>query len=136
MASPVEAALVSFLGSIAGLASVGDRIEPAASTQSSSIPRIRYLRVGEPARVFSNDGFAGLASASIQVDVIAATYSQAKSLAKAIQDEDGYRGVWATDREVHQLRVFQPRDVVQSPAGGAGKSPYMATLELTVWHSP
>jgi hypothetical protein len=131
----IEAALYTFLHSLDGLSDVGTRIEPASNNQASTLPRIRYTRVAEPNRAFSNDGFANLSQVVIQADVLASTYTQAKTLAKVIQDEDGYTGTW-DEWNIQLLRVDHIRDVPQPAAGGAGVSPYMVTLELSVWHQP
>jgi len=130
----IEVALYTFLNGLAGLDDVGTRIEPAMNSQTSALPRIRYTRVSEPNRVFSNDGFANLSQVVIQADVIASTYLQAKTLAAVIQDNDGYAGNWNDDWEVQLLRVDHIRDVPQPAAGGAGTSPYMVQLELSIWH--
>jgi hypothetical protein len=131
---PVDAGIYPFLTGIDDLSAVGTRVEPAMSKPSSTLPRIRYTRVAEPTRHISNDGFSGLVQTLFQVDVIAATYAQAKALAAAIEAEDGYRGEWTEDLEAQQLRVFHVRDVPQPVAGGTGTAPFMVTLELTVWH--
>jgi hypothetical protein len=130
----IEAALYSFLTGLSGLSDVGTRIEPAMNNQTTTLPRIRYTRVAEPNRVFSNSGFANLSQVVLQADIIASTYTQAKTLAAVIQDEDGYTGNWNADWEVQLLRVDHVRDVPQPAAGGATTSPYMVQLELTVWH--
>jgi hypothetical protein len=134
MPTLVEAGLASFLEALDGLSAVSTRIEPAVSNQSSTLPRIRYMRIAEPTRHISNSGFSGLSQTIFQVDVIASTYSQAKTLAAVIQDEDGFQGDISPDREVQQLRVMQTRDVPQPAAGGTAIQPYMVTLELWVWH--
>lgn len=134
MATLIDAGLYSFLTGITALSDVGTRVEPALSNPSSTLPRIRYTRVAEPQRHISNSGFSGLTQTLFQVDVIASTYTQAKALAQAIEDQDGYAGQWASDRQVQQLRVFHVRDVPQAAAGGTGTPPYMVTLEMWVWH--
>src|SRR5687767_12893661 len=109
----IEAALHTFLTGLAGLSAVGTRVEPAMNNPSGALPRIRYTRVAEPNRVFSNSGFANLSQVVLQVDVISSTYAQAKTLAAVIQDEDGYAGNWDDDWEVQLLRVDHLRDVPQ-----------------------
>lgn len=88
----IEEALYSALanwGPVATLA--GDRIYPMAIPQTAALPAVAYQRVGGP-RLDSHGGDLGAAEATIQITIVAETYSMAKALVTAIRDLFPYRG--------------------------------------------
>lgn len=127
--------LVRFLRTIPELADPAIKIEPSQSSQSSTMPRLRYTSLGEIASHLSNDGPSNLDQTSFQLDVIDATYLGAIRLALAVKAKDGKSYWWTPTIKVGLFRAISITDVPQTPTGGTGQAPFVERLSLTVWHS-
>lgn len=126
---------VAFLRSIPTLADTSIKIEPATGSQSSTLPRLRYVRLGEAANHLSNDGPSNLKRTMIQLDVIDANYTAAHRVAAAVLAKDGFRGSWGPRILVGLFRAESIADAPQTPTGGTDKAPFVERLSLSVWHS-
>ena len=99
MSSDLEKGLVTVLSSVGSppVALAGGRIYPR-TPQNATRPFIRYTRIST-SRNQSLTGPVGVTEASVQVDCMADTYADAKSLADAVRVVlHGYRGAWGTLR--------------------------------------
>lgn len=127
--------LVAFLRTIPELASPTIRIEPVQSSQSSTMPRLRYVKLGTITNHISNSGPSNLKLDSFQLDIIDATYLGAQRLAAAVMAKDGFKGIWTSKIRVGLFRALATLDVPQTPTGGSGLPPFVERLTLMVWHS-
>ena len=92
MSSALEKGLYSKLS---GQTTAKDRIYPRLPEQVI-YPAIRYQRIST-VRVHAIDGAVGVTDALIQIDCVAKTYSQAKTLADEVRVIlHGYTGTWGT----------------------------------------
>ena len=92
MSSELEKGLITKL---TGQTTAGSRVYPRLPEQAT-YPAIRYQRISTT-RNHSLDANVGVTEAGIQIDCIATTYSQAKTLADAIRVIlHGFKGTWGT----------------------------------------
>jgi hypothetical protein len=80
----MEQSLIQRLLSNSGLSAlVSNRVHPGSRPQGSALPAIVLNRIsGGPG--YADDGETGLTNARIQIDCWAATYRQAKLVARAV----------------------------------------------------
>ena len=90
----VEEAIQTILAAdVAVSALIVARIYPSRLPDGATYPAIVYQRISGP-RLHDLSGPSGYATPRIQLDLWAATYSEAKALAEAVREAlDGYQGV-------------------------------------------
>ena len=114
----VEAAIVARLAATPAVtAIVADRVAAVGLPDKLARPNLVYQTLGT-ARVYSNDGPAGLARATLQVSCYADDYKSAKQLAKAVRDAlNGFAGTSA-GIVVQSCLLDDERDAPQPPSSG------------------
>ena len=124
---------------IAGL--VGTRIEPEASAQSSTLPRIVYVFTSKDYDRTLTGSTPALCKATIDIDCIATTYFGAKTLADAVRTRlDRFRGnvadvtAPAFDETVNWTNLLDDDDGYSQPADGSGKGEYWIRQTYEMWY--
>lgn len=98
----IEASLYTILSGAGGVTALaGTRIYPLLIPQEAALPALAYQRISGR-RTMAHDGPITLTRARVQITCVAETYSQAKSLAAAVQAAlDGYRGTVGSHAILH-----------------------------------
>lgn len=130
--------LPAYLATLPAVTSlVSDRIQPHAAPPSDVRPYITYFVVSENT-VESLGGPSGLTTPRIQIDIVADTYTQADTIARAIKGTqtnrklDGYTGELAGIK--CQRALFDSRrDVYDEPNTGKGLGPSRVQLDFVLW---
>ena len=77
--------MFAFMTGNSGVAAlVGRRVYPLVIPQDEALPAVAYRRVDTP-RVYSHDGYSGLARPRFQFDCVATSYAAAAELATAVR---------------------------------------------------
>lgn len=93
---------------------VGQRVYPLVVPEGASLPAIVYRRISTE-RVYSHDGFSGLAKPRFQFSCVSTHYSEARAVANALRSllngriGPGLQGVYAEteyDDYDHTDRTF------------------------------
>lgn len=133
----IEEALVYLLKSNSTIkAMVGERIGPKPAPQDWDFPRIVYqLVTGERER--SLTGPSGLAHPRIQIEAVALTYAETKTLAQAIRVLlDGYGGRVPAEggRLIHDIELQGEHDDPENPKDSGDRPVRRVILDFEVWH--
>lgn len=128
----MEAAFIALLLADAPIAAiVGDRVYPGRRLQGSAFPSIVSTRIsGQP--LYVDEGRAGLLNARMQVDCWAQTYTDAKTLARAVDTLlSAFSGVFA-GVNFSYIMLDEERDLNES---GANQSEYLyrVAMDFIVW---
>lgn len=95
MSAELEKGLYSKLTGASPQTSAGSRVYPRLP-QGVTFPALRYQRI-TTTRQHSIDSTVGVTEANVQVDCLADSYSEAKTLADEVRVIlHGYRGTWGT----------------------------------------
>ena len=128
----MEEALIARLLADSGVAAVvGTRVFPGARPQASALPAIVLNRIsGGPE--YADDGEVGLEQGRIQIDCWAATYSEAKLLARAVTAcLSAFEGtVGGTTFQFIALDI--ERDLREG-GSNADAYPFRTALDFLVW---
>jgi hypothetical protein len=128
----IESALTSYLlanGDIASL--VGTRVYPVLIPQRAALPLLVYQVISDMPD-YHLRGESGLTVARIQIDCVAATYSQVKTLAQYVRLAcGGYRGQLGTVA-VEWMNAEQFSDMPAEPRSGEQETIYRVIVEIRV----
>ena len=95
MSSELEIGLFSILTGTSPQTAAGDRVYPV-TVQDPTFPYIRYQRITTQ-RNQALTGNVGVTDATLQIDSVAESYSEAKTLADSVRVLlHGYSGAWGT----------------------------------------
>jgi hypothetical protein len=128
----MEEGIIARLLATSGVtALVSTRIFPGRRPQASALPSI-VLTTISGAPLYSDDGEAGLASARIQIDCWGATYTSAKTVARAVKAALSAFVGDAGGITFQNILVDAERDFSE---GGADAAEYLhrTNLDLIVW---
>jgi hypothetical protein len=128
----MEEALIARLLADAGVASLaGTRVFPGSRPQGSALPAIVLARVsGAP--LYADDGEIGLGQDRIQIDCWAATYGEAKTLARAVTAcLSGFEGP-VGDTVFQFIELDTERDLREGGVDAA-EYPFRTALDFLVW---
>ena len=128
----MEESLISLLLSDSGLAAlVSNRIHPGSLPQGATLPAIVMNRIsGGPQ--YADEGETGLNEARVQFDCWAATYSQAKLVARAVIDRlSAFDGVVGTTTFAN-IMLDDERDLRETGSNAAEYS-FRTSLDFSVW---
>lgn len=120
---------------------VGDRVRPVGADTDDALPYLTYLDV-DGQRPGGLDGPSGLADGRLQVNVVAATYGEAKLLARLLagtRDEttdlptglDGFKGTLG-GIDVRRVKLEDVRDTSENPVSGQQRPLYEIQLDFMV----
>lgn len=128
----MEAAFIALLLADAPIAALaGDRVYPGRRPQGSTFPSIVCTRIsGQP--LYVDEGRAGLLDARMQVDCWAQTYTEAKTLARAVDTLlSAFSGVFA-GVNFSYIMLDLENDLNES---GANQSEYLfrVSMDFIVW---
>ncbi len=117
-------------GAIAAL--VGSRIHWAERPQGNALPAIVLHRIAG-GRDYHGAGASGLVRSLVQADCWAATYTDAKALARATAA--AVNGLTSTinGTELQGIFIRSERDMPPEPGSGAERY-HRASLDLEIWH--
>jgi len=95
MSANLEKGLFSMLSGNSPQTSAASRIYPRIA-QGATLPAVRYQRISTQ-RTLSLDDKVGVTNAVVQVDCLADTYSECKTLADEVRSIlHGYQGAWGS----------------------------------------
>jgi hypothetical protein len=129
----MEAALRSHLLADATIAaSVGTRVYPLKARQGeTTLPRIIYQKVSD-VTLITHEGYGGNQTSRVQIKATAATYSDAKTLAKQIQNKaNTFRGDFS-GTVITDCRPTGTVDLPESAAAGAESGPNTVSQDWLV----
>lgn len=111
---------------------VGTKIHPVMASSSTALPFITYRRGGiQRQQTLQNP--AGVPRVSYEVQVYAATYEAARTVADAVrQTLDGYAGT-IDNTVIHQCSLENEVDDFVALAGADMPPAYQITLTYDVW---
>lgn len=123
------------LASASVSALVGDRIEPSASSETTTLPRVVYSRFSADHH-HHHGGGAGLVFYRIQYDVFATSQEQMDAVGEALRNRlDGFRGPITTGAESRffgLIRLEIERDEPVPPTDGSDQILYRRSLDFFV----
>jgi hypothetical protein len=128
----MEEALIAKLTADSGVAAIAaGRVFPGSRPQGSALPAAVLARVsGAP--LYADDGEAGLETARIQIDCWAATYGEAKTLARAVTAcLSGFDGT--VGPTVFQFIELDSERDLREGGSGAADYPFRTALDFLVW---
>jgi hypothetical protein len=128
----MEGALIALLLADSGLVAIAAaRVYPGSRPQGSALPAIVLARVsGAP--LYADDGEVGLGQARIQIDCWAATYGEAKTLARAVTAcLSGFEGT-VGDTVFQFIELDTERDLREG-GSDAADYPFRTALDFLVW---
>lgn len=123
----VEEDIFSFLtGNSAVAALVGRRVYPLTIPQDEDLPAVAYRRVDTP-RIYSHDGYSGLARPRFQFDCVGTSYASASQVATAVRVafagwRAAFRGVAMAQNEVDVPWLEQT-------------DRYQVSVDVIIWHN-
>lgn len=110
----------------------GERVYRDVRPQGSPLPAVRLQQVTDTAAPFMK-GEDALRETLVQVDVFAASRSEADAVAKAIENA---RPVRTTIGSTDFRRVFIDGGDTDSEVPASGGTIYRTRIDLLVWHRP
>lgn len=123
----VEEDIYSFLTGNAGVAAlVGTRVYPLMLPQDCTLPAVAYRRVDTP-RIYSHQGYSGLARPRFQFDCLAASYASASAVAEAV------RSAFAGWREAYGGTAFVQGE--QDVPWLEATEHFQVSVDVIIWHS-
>lgn len=120
------AAVTSIIGS------TGGKVAPMHRDVSIETPCIVYKMANETA-VDALDGYVGMSQYRVEVNCIASTYSQAKSLADAVRLALDERPGVLESTNVQRVRYDSSRDQYDKPTDGSGSGVHRSVLEFIIF---
>ena len=128
----MEEALRTFLLGASGLSAlVGNRVHWVRSPQAAASPRVVLYRIGG-LRHMSLAGPSGIVESRVQVDCIGASYSSAKTVARAVEDRlSGYSGI-ALNTQFEGVFLIGERDDFEDT--DTPDKLFRTSLDFNVWH--
>lgn len=130
----MEEAVIAKLLATAGVAAlVGTRIYPGSRPQASALPAV-VMTVISKTPSYSDDGEDGIAEARVQLDCWGATYSSAKTLARAVTAALSAFGGTASGVVFHYIALDLEHDI-QEPGSGAQSYPFRTSLDFLVTYA-
>lgn len=117
-------------GTVAALA--GTRIHWSERPQGSVLPTIVLHRIAG-GRDYHGAGASGLVRSLVQVDCWAATYTDAKALARATAAAVSGLASTISGTELQGVFIRSERDMAPEPGGGAERY-HRVSLDLEIWH--
>jgi len=130
----VEEALIAYLLAATAVSTlVGTRVVPYSLLQGSSLPAVTVQRIsGAP--LYADDGETGLENPRFQIDAWALTYSQAKTLARAVKDTlSAFAGT--TGGVLFQYIMLENEQDLREGGANAAEYRYRTSLDFIVWNS-
>jgi hypothetical protein len=128
----MEESLIQLLLADSGLSAlVSTRVYPGSRPQGSALPAVVLNRIsGGPG--YADDGETGLTNTRIQIDCWAATYGQAKLVARAVtaslSDFQGTIG----NTVFCSVMLEDERDLREG-GGNVPENPFRTSLDFDVW---
>jgi hypothetical protein len=133
----LKEALYTYLtGRSAVVAALGTRIYPEIAPTEALMPYCVYTQSGE-APVYHMGGAAGIAQASMRLDVFAETEPTRTQVAETVQ---GALEVWVQGRpligsvSVRFVGIETMEDAFVPPSDGSERGVYQRGLDCTIWY--
>lgn len=124
------------------VATISDRVQPAATSQGLALPRVVYSVIGS-APVRTLNAALGLTRTRLQVEAQAATYAAARALARAIKgDADnanlgsrlaGYQGTLG-NVQVQGCHLDFETELYETPVNRSDVGVHRVVMDFIVWH--
>jgi len=111
---------------------VGTRIHWAERPQGNALPAIVLHRIAG-GRDYHGAGASGLVRSLVQADCWAATYTDAKTLARAAASALSGLASTIGGTELQGIFIRSERDMPPEPDGGAERY-HRVSLDLELWH--
>jgi hypothetical protein len=127
----MEEALIAKLLTDSGVAAlVGTRIHPGVRPQGSALPAIVFNMIwANPS--YSDDGEDGIAEARVQLDCWGATYTEAKTLARAVKRALSAFGGMSAGVRFRYITLDLEHDI-QEAGGNAESYPFRTSLDFII----
>lgn len=132
----IETALRSYLATKdVIIAQVSTRVFAQIAKKSASLPYITFNTITER-HEHHLAGAAGLAEATIQIDVWSATLAKRDSTANAVRNAlDGFTGSMGSELLKVRNCVLQNRANFMEPEGKGREKPiFRASMDFSIWH--
>lgn len=122
------------------VAVIGTKVRPATGEQSDALPYVTYQEI-DGQTPGGLDGPSGLADRRLQVNAVAASYGQAKLIARLLCGTradvrfDGFKGsltVGSVSVDVRRVRLTDMRDVYDQPVHGGSRGEYEVQMDFMV----
>jgi Protein of unknown function (DUF3168) len=128
----MEEAIIARLIADAGVSAITTRVHPGSVPQGAALPAIVFNLI-DGAPTYTDDGETGLASSRVQIDCWAASYPQAKRLARAVKASLS-AFVGTSGGIAFQYILLDTERDLREAGINADDYPFRTSLDFIVWH--